>query len=142
MKIALCHLELSCGPQERNLQILEQAVRIAAEQGADWVLTPEVAVQGYYFYRIDENAVVVPQPSPELEPLRKLCCEYGITLFLGCGEYDAACDKNFNSCLVFGPDGEIIGRHRKLFGECMASESWARKGASLQRTADRRAGVR
>ena len=82
MKIALCHLELSCGPQERNLQILEQAVRIAAEQGADWVLTPEMAVQGYYFYRIDENAVVVPQPSPELEPLRKLCCEYGITLFL------------------------------------------------------------
>ena len=81
MKIALCHLELSCGPQERNLQILEQAVRIAAEQGADWVLTPEMAVQGYYFYRIDENAVVVPQPSPELEPLRKLCCEYGITLF-------------------------------------------------------------
>ena len=127
MKIALCHLELSCGPQERNLQILEQAVRIAAEQGADWVLTPEMAVQGYYFYRIDENAVVVPQPSPELE----LCCEYGITLFLGCGEYDAACDKNFNSCLVFGPDGEIIGRHRKLFGECMASESWARKGDSF-----------
>lgn len=114
MKIALCHLELSCGPQERNLQILEQAVRIAAEQGADWVLTPEVAVQGYYFYRIDENAVVVPQPSLELEPLRKLCCEYGITLFLGCGEYDAACDKNFNSCLVFGPDGELIGRHRKV----------------------------
>ena len=123
MKIALCHLELSCGPQERNLQILEQAVRIAAEQGADWVLTPEVAVQGYYF--------VAPQPSPELEPLRNLCREYGITLFLGCGEYDAACDKSFNSCLVFGPDGEIIGRHRKLFGECMASEAWARKGDSF-----------
>ena len=67
MKIALCHLELSCGPQERNLCFLEQAVRVAAEQGADWVLTPEVAVQGYYFYRIDENAVVAPQPSPELE---------------------------------------------------------------------------
>ena len=86
MKIALCHLELSCGPQERNLQLLEQAVSIAAEQGADWVLTPEVAVQGYYFYRVDENAVVVPQPSPELEPLRNLCREYGITLFLDCGE--------------------------------------------------------
>ena len=131
MKIALCQLELSCGPQERNLQLLEQAVSIAAEQGADWVLTPEVAVQGYYFYRVDENAVVVPQPSPELEPLRKLCRENGITLFLGCGEYDAACDKNFNSCLVFGPDGEIIGRHRKLFGECLGAEAWARKGDSF-----------
>ena len=131
MKIALCHLELSCGPQEHNLRFLEQAVRVAAEQGADWVLTPEVAVQGYYFYRIDENAVVAPQPSSELEPLRKLCREYGITLFLGCGEYDAAYDKNYNRCLVFGPDGEIIGRHRKLFGECMASEAWARKGDSF-----------
>ena len=38
-----------------------------------------------------------------------LCREYGINLFLGCGEYDAACDKSFNSCLVFGPDGELIG---------------------------------
>ena len=131
MKIALCHLELSCGPQEHNLQLLEQAVQLAAEQGADWVLTPEVAVQGYYFYRIDENAVVAPQPSPELEPLRKLCREYGITLFLGCGEYDAARDKNFNSCLVFGPDGELIGRHRKLFGECLGAEAWARKGDSF-----------
>lgn len=100
MKIALCHLELSCGPQERNLCVLEQAVRLAAEQGADWVLTPEAAVQGYYFYYVNKNAVVAPQPSPELEPLCKLCREYGITLFLGCGEYDAACDKNFNSCLA------------------------------------------
>ena len=45
MKIALCHLELSCGPHERNLQLLEQAVQLAAEQGAEWVLTPEAAVQ-------------------------------------------------------------------------------------------------
>ena len=28
MKIALCHLELSCGPQERNLQLLEQAGKL------------------------------------------------------------------------------------------------------------------
>ena len=57
MKIALCHLELSCGPQERNLQLLEQAVQLAAEQGADWVLIPEMAVQGYYFYRIAFRAI-------------------------------------------------------------------------------------
>lgn len=55
MKIALCHLELSCGPQERNLCVLEQAVRLAAEQGADWVLTSEAAVQGYYFYYINKK---------------------------------------------------------------------------------------
>lgn len=55
MKIALCHLELSCGPQERNLQLLEQGMRLAAEQGADWVLTPEAAVQGYYFYYVNKT---------------------------------------------------------------------------------------
>jgi len=34
MKVALCHLELSNGPEQKNI------VRIAAEKGANWVITP------------------------------------------------------------------------------------------------------
>lgn len=49
MKIALCHLEISRGPEHKNIELLENAVRIAADNGAKWVVTPETAVQGYYF---------------------------------------------------------------------------------------------
>ena len=52
MKVALCHLELSNGPEQKNIELLEKAVRIAAEKGANWVITPETAVQGYYFYKL------------------------------------------------------------------------------------------
>ncbi len=131
MKIALCHLNLSYGPQEQNLRLLQQAMLIAAKQGAQWVLTPEMAVQGYYFYNLDKTAKVKPQPAPELLPLADLCREYELTLFLGCGEYDAASGKSFNSCLVFGPDGSLVGKHRKIFGECLGAEAWARKGSSF-----------
>lgn len=128
MKIALCHLDLSCGPKMQNIQQLEKAVYLAGEQGADWVITPETAVQGYYFYRLNNSAVVPVQPSAELTGLRELCRKYSLTLFLGCGEYDEVTAKNYNSCLVFGADGEIKARHRKLFGECLGAEAWARKG--------------
>ena len=44
MKIALCHLEISRGPEHKNIELLENAVRIAADNGAKWVVTPETAV--------------------------------------------------------------------------------------------------
>ncbi len=124
MKIALCHLELSCGPQARNLRLLAQAVRLAGEQGANWVLTPETAVQGYYFRRIDAAAPLMEQPAAALAELRALCRQYALYLFLGCGEYVAQDGKNYNSCLVFGPDGRLCGRQPKNF-QAGSAESWA-----------------
>ena len=53
MKIALCHLTLSMGPMEKNLQKLTRALEIAGENRADWVITPETALQGYHFYKIN-----------------------------------------------------------------------------------------
>lgn len=49
MRIALLHLDLSGGLEERNLALLQHAITLAAEAGADWVITPEMAVQGYFF---------------------------------------------------------------------------------------------
>lgn len=51
MKIALCHLDLSMGPQEKNIEKLCRAVEMAGERGAEWTITPETAVQGYHFYK-------------------------------------------------------------------------------------------
>ena len=66
MKIALCHLEISRGPEHKNIELLENAVRIAADNGAKWVVTPETAVQGYYFYKLNPDAKVDKQPSISL----------------------------------------------------------------------------
>ena len=113
MKILLCHLTLSMGPLEENLKILERAVQIAGEVKADWVVTPETAVQGYHFYKIDPEQKLGPQPAEYLTPLRNLVRKNRQYLFLGAGEYDVKDNCNYNTCFVFGPDGELIGKHRK-----------------------------
>lgn len=132
MKIALCHLEISEGPECKNLALLEQAVRIAADNEAQWVVTPETAVQGYYFYKLNQDAVVPVQPSAQLNNLLALVKAYSLYLFLGAGEYDSELSCNFNSCIVFAPDGTVCGKHRKLISHGIGAEAWATKATVLE----------
>jgi len=134
MKIALCHLEVSCGPQESNLEKIEHAVKIAGERGARVVVTPETAVQGYYFHRLDEARKLEEQPAPYLDNLRKTVVEQKVYLFLGCGEYVPETGKHHNSCLVFAPDGSFQSRHRKIYGEKLGSEKWTSPGDAVSTT--------
>lgn len=134
MKIALCHLEVSCGPQESNLKKIERALRIAGERGAKLVVTPETAVQGYYFHRIDEARKLEVQPAPYLDDLREVVRQYGMYLMLGCGEYVEETGLHHNSCFVFAPDGSLQSRHRKIYGEKLGSEKWASPGDRMSIT--------
>ena len=49
IRIALCHLDVSQGPQGKNIEKIEKAIHVAGQHGANWILTPETALQGYYF---------------------------------------------------------------------------------------------
>jgi predicted amidohydrolase len=134
MKIALCHLEVSCGPQDKNLEKIERAVKIASKHGARLVATPETAVQGYYFHRIDETRQLEVQPADYLDSLRKTVKEEQVYLLLGCGEYVPETGLHHNSCLVFAPDGGLQSRHRKIYGEKLGSEKWASPGEKVSTT--------
>ena len=134
MKIALCHLEVSCGPQEKNLEKIERAVKIAGEHGARLVATPETAVQGYYFHRIDETRQLEVQPANYLDSLRKTVKEQNLYLLLGCGEFVEETGLHHNSCFAFAPDGSLQSRHRKIYGEKLGSEKWASPGDRMSTT--------
>ena len=134
MKIALCHLDVSCGPQEKNLEKISRALQIAGEGGARLVVTPETAVQGYYFHRIDEERKLEVQPAPYLDGLRNLVKQYGVYLFLGCGEYAEETGLHHNSCFVFALDGILQSRHRKIYGEKLGAEKWASPGEGMSTT--------
>ena len=134
MKIALCHLEVSCGPQDKNLEKIERAVKIASKHGARLVATPETAVQGYYFHRIDETRQLEVQPADYLDSLRNTVKEEQVYLLLGCGEYVPETGLHHNSCFVFAPDGGLQSRHRKIYGEKLGSEKWASPGEKVSTT--------
>ncbi len=134
MKVAMLHVDVSAGPESRNLAVLINGIHQAAQAGAAWIITPETAVQGYFFAcERDVRPIQVDvQPSPAVKPLQRLAAVRQTTVFLGCAEQDAASGKYYNSCLVIGPGGNVLGRHRKKQAHSGVSEGWACKGEHLE----------
>ena len=128
IRIALCHLDVAQGPQEKNIQKIEKAIHIAGNRGANWIVTPETALQGYYFYVIDpkQKEKIETQPSDAMRPLLNASSRYGAYLFLGAGDYDKQAECYRNSCLIFGPDGKPVGRHNKMSAHVgFGAEVWS-----------------
>ncbi|MBI2822227.1 MAG: carbon-nitrogen hydrolase family protein [Acidobacteria bacterium] len=60
-----------------------------------------------------KNSIVVP--SPATEALGRAARRAGAYVVMGCAEKDAGSFGTiYNTQLIFGPDGTLLGRHRKL----------------------------
>jgi N-carbamoylputrescine amidase len=128
LKIAFLHLAPIPGDVAANRSALEKAILKAAEAGAGWILTPECCVCGYTFAdRIGTNWIL-PQPDPWMTGLCGLVGRLKVTLFLAIPERDAASGLFHNSVFVIGPEGAVLGRHRKINALKIGSEAWSSPG--------------
>lgn len=129
MKIALLHLDLAGGPAERNERLLLAAIRQAAEAGADWIVTPETAREGYFFYKKNPAALSDRPPHGEEEffPFLAAAKDYGVTLFLS-GAEKTETGEAYNSCFLISPEGKEIGCHRKMYSHQSGAEGWLTLG--------------
>ena len=114
----------------------EKACRLihgASERGARLVLLPEAFIPGYprglsfgtvVGHRTSEGrhlwehywANAVETPGPVTEALGAACREAGVYLVIGVVERDSQFSGGTLYCtlLYFGPDGRLLGKHRKL----------------------------
>lgn len=129
-RIALAHLDLSAGPQAANLAKLTLAVERAALAGARWLVTPEMAVQGYFFWDEATRPGILVQPAPEVRAVIDRAAGHGLGLFLCCAGRDADDAPARNGCLVFGPDGTLLGGHHKT-RKIGPAEAWSTPGETL-----------
>jgi N-carbamoylputrescine amidase len=132
MRLAFLHLDLSGGPEENNLSELQRAIRLAADRGANWIVTPELSVQGYFFAEKTGMLQIPVQPDRSLQGIIQLIVRHRLTLLLGCAEQDAGTGQYYNSCLVIGPEGQILGRHRKIRPHSTGAEAWVTAGDRLE----------
>ena len=114
---------------EKTCELIENA----AEKGAKLILLPEAFIPAYprgltfgtvvgnrslagrqLWLRYWENAVEVPGPATEI--LAAAARKAKVYLAIGIIERDTQLSKGtlFCTLLYFGPDGQIIGKHRKL----------------------------
>jgi nitrilase len=109
---------------------LEKAVKLlhqTAAEGARIVVFPEVFIPGNpiwidtvpiwdgdgdWYARLVEQAVVVP--GPVTDTLAAAARETGTYLVIGVDERELHGSTIYNATLYFGPDGTLLGKHRKL----------------------------
>ena len=121
-KIALCQI-VGSADREQNRAKVEKYVREAASNGAKIICLPEMWNCPYsndYFRKYAETV-----DGPAVQLMSGLAKELGIYLIGGTiaelEPADASAQpsadapgKVYNTSFCFGPDGEIIGRHRKV----------------------------
>lgn len=130
LRLALLHFDFCGGPQETNLKKIEEGVRLAAEAGADWVITPEMALQGYHMVRTGHPYTYLSREDGSYGPFLDLARENHVRLFLGCAEKEAG--RAGNSCVVIGPEGTIDAKHSKVHTVKWITEAWSDPGETME----------
>lgn len=128
LRIAFLHLAPVPGELAANRRAIETAITRAAQQGAAWILTPELAVCGYSFTDRLGTHWIEPQPDKWVSGLCGLAARLRVTLFLSHPERDRKTEKLYNSLFVITPDGCIVGGHRKINTLRVGSEAWSTPG--------------
>ena len=114
MRIALLHIAPVTGDLDHNRRLVEQGVAAAAEAGAQWAITPELCIPGYLFLKSIGTGWIQPQPDQWMTNFCRTVRRRRITVFLSHPERDPASGRMYNTVFVINPEGEIIGRHRKI----------------------------
>lgn len=118
----------------------------AAGQGAQLIAFPEVFVAGYPYWNWIMNPVegspwfdklcrsAIEIPGPEIHRIAQAAARHGVHVVVGVNERSKTGISTLYNTLVFiGPDGKILGRHRKLVPTWAEKLTWANgDGASLR----------
>ncbi|KAK6236700.1 hypothetical protein SCA6_012037 [Theobroma cacao] len=114
-KIGLCQLSVT-PDKERNIEHARKAIEEAAQKGAQLVLLPEIWNSPYSndsFPVYAEDIDAGGDASPSTAMLSEVSSRLKITIVGGsiperCG------DMLYNTCCVFGTDGKLKAKHRKV----------------------------
>ena len=121
----------------------------AARNGAALVAFPEVFVPGYpywswitdpvtcspWFEKLVRASILVP--GPEMDVVCAAAREAGVHVVIGVNERSPVSLGSLYNTLVFiGPDGSILGKHRKLVPTWAEKMTWANGDGSSLRVYD------
>lgn len=130
MRIALLHLSSEPGALVENRQLVEAALRSAADAGAEWIVTPELPTTGYEFVEHIGSDWIETQPDSWVQGVAELARRRRVTIFLSVPERVG--DKLYNSLLAIDRSGRIAGRHRKINALRVGPEAWSTPGQDIK----------
>lgn len=121
----------------------------AAANGASLVAFPEVFVAGYpywnwmmtpvqgspWFEKLCRSAIEIP--GPEIQRIAQAAKNHGVHVVVGVNERSrTGIGTIYNTLVIIGPDGRLLGRHRKLVPTWAEKLTWANGDGSSLRVYD------
>lgn len=106
-------------PRERVVARLVAMLRDASARGAELVVFPELALTTFfprYWMELEEaidRFFERSMPNPAVQPLFDEARRLGIGFCLGYAEFTPE-GRRFNTAVLVGRNGEIVGRYRKI----------------------------
>lgn len=124
-----------------------QLIETAANEGAKLIAFPEAFIPGYplwvwfipsgqthplrdLYARLHSNSVAIP--GPEVSRLAEAAGDCGVTVTMGVNERNSEASDStlFNTLLYLGPDGQVLGKHRKLIPTAGERLVWGQAAGS------------
>jgi predicted amidohydrolase len=118
-----------CHDKAANLEKYEAFIEDAGRHGVRLLVFPELSVQGHLtrmgtytspetlaqldFYRREAE----PVPGPTTERFGRLARQFDMTIQVGMAERSPSGVQLYNSAVVIGPDGGVIGVYRKVHNQ-------------------------
>lgn len=135
VKVASVHFGPKVGDTDGNLKRLIDLTEEASRAGARIVVHTEMATAGYsYFSREQIRAVAEPIPGRTTRALGQVARRHGLFIAVGLAEIDPATNRFYNSAVLIGPTGAVVGKYRKR--SHLLESSWASIGEGLIPTFD------
>jgi len=122
-------------------------IRETGKEGARLVVFPEAFLPGYpvwvwfipaghthplreVYSELHANSIGIP--GPETERLGEAAAEYGVAVAMGVNERNSEGSDSslYNTLLFLGPDGSILGKHRKLIPTAGERMVWSQGDGS------------
>ena len=111
--VAVAQVGPAIGDVAANLALARRYVRRAAEREADLVVFPECFVQGYALRRSVLD-LAEPLDGPAVGALAAAAAAHSIAIVAGIVETNPADPaRPFNTAVVIGRDGRVVGAYRK-----------------------------
>jgi nitrilase len=130
--------------REKTTDKVVELIGKAAGMGAELIVFPEVFVPGTpiwidsvpvwhgdeeWFVRLVDQAVVVP--SPTTERIADAAREASAYVVVGVDERETHGTTIYNTLLYFGPDGQLLNKHRKLMPTGSERTVWGMGDGSM-----------
>jgi predicted amidohydrolase len=126
LRIGLGQVRVVMGDKKANVAALLGAIEEAAAARCDVAVLPECSLAGWL--SASAGAAAEPIPGPFTKKLQEPAKRHRMAIVAGLEERDG--DRVYNSAVMIGRDGKILGRHRKVHELAIGLKTYSR-GASL-----------